>query len=411
MTFSRLPFIVAIAVLIVTCQSLVTVAVPLQGIVTDNLGNTHDNVANVTHIVVGDRLFDINEGTIAPVVDASLTNNSGIFIGRNNPAAIPGSANLVFTDLDVASGKANSVDGNFIFSTVLDNSNGALPDIVITDLGFASQTDGYTVTAIIGGTAAAPVFGGSSFNFAQNTQMVDTGQNLRVRRNASEDLTQDMIAGGIDLSDLGVTSLIGVRVETSGGDPSLVLGLTGTGAEVKPLAAIFEDNFDLDPDANGWTESLSNTGNPGDIFPDGNGQVVLGSDGLNVDGNDFDTRSITRTIDATGFFDLRLEIEASEDDTLEGDDIFSILVDDGNGFVAIVTENDDFTSLNETTFLGSLENSVFDLRIQGTSNVEDFFLDRVAITGRELVVIPEPATALLGLIGLAGLARRRRHAA
>jgi hypothetical protein len=177
---------------------------------------------------------------------------------------------------------------------------------------------------------------------------------------------------------------------------------------------LFEDLFNDDPTSNGWTELTVGGTNAGDIFDD-NGQAVLASDGAGVDDNDFDSRSITRTIDATGFELLNVALLAKPDSGMEGDDILSIRVDagDGAGFVEVFAVNDDFGT---TTFGGmlpeALSDSVFDLRIQGVSNVEHFFLDNLVVTGRAIQPIPEPSTlalATLGLFGLIGFGRRRKR--
>jgi hypothetical protein len=179
---------------------------------------------------------------------------------------------------------------------------------------------------------------------------------------------------------------------------------------------LFEDDFDLDPSSNGWTESTNGGTNPGDIFQSG-GEVVLASDGAGVDSNDDDTRSITRTIDATGFEHLYVALTARENNTQETEDILSIQVDagDGMGLVEVFSVNDDFGTTRFGGMLPSdLADSLFELRIEGVSNVEDFFLDNLVVSGRALpatLPVPEPSTiAIWSLICVGAFCHQRRRA-
>ena len=191
-----------------------------------------------------------------------------------------------------------------------------------------------------------------------------------------------------------------------------------------PTDIVFQDDFDLDPGTAGalgrtgtgsssaWTESVTDTGSvDGDIISTGTGLAQFQTDGLNVDGNDFDTFSITRTIDATNFTNLFVDLSALDDadNVLEGDDTLDILIDTGTGFNSIFSLEGDF---NEDATQGSLitsplalssdaDMSMFDLRIEGVSNVEDFFFDQITVFGQAQAV-PEPsAVALWCLLGFA----------
>jgi hypothetical protein len=199
-----------------------------------------------------------------------------------------------------------------------------------------------------------------------------------------------------------------------------------------PTDIVFEDQFGLDPGAAGaagrtgstaaWTESVTDTGSvDGDIISAGGGLAQFASD---VSETDFDLFSITRTIDATNFTNLFVDLSARDDadNNLESSDILDILINTGSGFTSIYSIDDDF---NDAATQGSLvtspialpmdaDLSTFDLRIEATSNVEDYFLDRVSIFGQaefDPPIVPEPSTvfvATLGLLGMGWLGWRRR---
>ncbi|MFC1806218.1 PEP-CTERM sorting domain-containing protein [Planctomycetota bacterium] len=204
----------------------------------------------------------------------------------------------------------------------------------------------------------------------------------------------------------------------------------GGGPPPAPRETLFEDNFDLDPAAAGatgrtgstvpWTEEVfdESTGNPetNDVVASGAGEAILLSDGLNA--GDYDVRRITRTVDAIGFSDLVFDFAAADDpdNSLENEDLLAVLIapEGSNSFTTVFSQNGDFGGgkasivLSQFPLPGSVDDSVFQLRIQGRSNVEDYFIDRIAILGRPDDVIPEPATLALLSAGLVALTSRRR---
>ena len=107
---------------------------------------------------------------------------------------------------------------------------------------------------------------------------------------------------------------------------------------------IFNDPFDVDPAANGWTEkivqvpvgSLPVTAT-GDISPNGEGHVVLEKTGeagaLEL--------SITRTIDTTDFENIKLGLTAKQSPVnYESEDFIRIEYNSGSGFVTLLEDHE-----------------------------------------------------------------------
>jgi len=210
----------------------VALATPITGITTDNPASNAsraDSPANLTSLSVGAVTWQA--GQLVAISDVSSSTSGGLYTATTLIPPEPSTRTIaeLFTDLDITSGKANSVNMNMIFDTPLDNSNGAVPDFAIFEIATTVQSDSWSVEAIVGGNAASPIFGGSIYTFNQSSGVGfgDTGHQVRVARNSTEFLDQDIYGVAIDFGLLGITSetVIGVRVQTSGGDPNLVVGL------------------------------------------------------------------------------------------------------------------------------------------------------------------------------------------
>ena len=141
------------------------------------------------------------------------------------------------------------------------------------------------------------------------------------------------------------------------------------------------------------------------------------------------TKSITftRTIDATGFQDLTLDLSAfqtattyEQEDNLRiliqgpGDSDFGLLYrnpgpfdddnDDSDGSVAGVRDS---TAIDTISLAPSNNDSMFEIRVGVTvnANSEQYHLDRLVVSGNP---IPEPGSLALGASGLLLLGGRRR---
>jgi len=107
---------------------------------------------------------------------------------------------------------------------------------------------------------------------------------------------------------------------------------------------IFNEPFDVDPAANGWTEKIVQVpvyGFPhtatGDIAPNGDGQVVMKKTG-EVGALEL---SITRTIDTTGFENIKLALTAKQSPgNYEEEDFIRIEYDGGSGFVTLLEDHE-----------------------------------------------------------------------
>ncbi|QNN24168.1 hypothetical protein HED60_18465 [Planctomycetales bacterium ZRK34] len=150
-------------------------------------------------------------------------------------------------------------------------------------------------------------------------------------------------------------------------------------------ATLFEDPFDLDPDANGWTETInqgSDTINLADIHETGAGEVIFETDYDGTDGADNEFYAITRTLDATGFSSLAVKLSIREATTVEGSDNVKVQIDTGSGFTDVVGVSGEFgTTTLGPTFLGAAtnNNSSFQIRVISNNNAEDIYLDHFIV--------------------------------
>lgn len=347
-------------------------------------------------------------------------------INEENAGGVTAGAALTF-DAPIV----NSVGVDIVFFEINPGTSGDTFRVTINGVTNTIGDDGMVLTA-----AQQP----DSDLYASTAGEVNTLAQLEsdTFTKASDISGQALFAYSIDLSDFGVAvgDAVGsmeIASATSGstGDPTFFAGLPEVPGTLV-TSTLFEDEFDLDPGATGstgrigssdaWTEVSTDEGagdgntDAGSIDNNGDGTAVFKSDEINA--NDFETQSITRTIDATGEFGLLLELKVLDDaDNIhESSDFFDVEINTGGGFVSlsgfpIVGDFNGAASQGMQTLgfaLTGADNSVFDLRITARSNVEDYFLDYVRVSSQTLV--PEPATASLLVLGAAGLLRRRRTA-
>jgi len=154
---------------------------------------------------------------------------------------------------------------------------------------------------------------------------------------------------------------------------------------------IFDDAFDKDPQANGWTEKMVQVQGiskypstaVGVISPTGEGEVVLaktgGASGLEL--------SITRTIDTTGFKNIELDLIAKQSSgKYENEDFFRIEYNSGTG-IKTLYEGHGNSILDSTNNLSlsadADENSSLMVRLTVLIDEIDerIFLDNLMIKG------------------------------
>jgi hypothetical protein len=209
---------------------------------------------------------------------------------------------------------------------------------------------------------------------------------------------------------------------------------------------LFSDHFSISPSTTG---SDGRSGEAGDATSawqttgDINAAVRSSDGGTHgvAEGRD---ATITRTIDATGFHDLKLEVVAFQNgstsfETLEDleqlspnwGDFLRVRIDTGDGWVTVLLDDGawdgDHTlaaaaqwaaetgnaTLTSTGLLSlpaaadDLEQLLIEVTVWGSQAEELWYLDRLTLSGS---VIPEPAAgAALLLVGPVLLGRRRRH--
>ncbi|MBI1368814.1 MAG: hypothetical protein GC162_09205 [Planctomycetes bacterium] len=194
--------------------------------------------------------------------------------------------------------------------------------------------------------------------------------------------------------------------------------LAGVSAQAA-VTTVFFDDFDTDPGtagaggrggvdpnfADAWTELVDHGSDAdaiADILPTGAGEAQFKSDGPSHTDND--QFFITRTIDATGYSNLRVSLALRESDTLEVQDTVKVQIDTGSGFFDVASVAGDFNNitLGPAPLGTTANNTTFQLRVAGATNVEDIFLDRIEVTsidvGSEIysdtfTISPNPAAA------------------
>ena len=185
---------------------------------------------------------------------------------------------------------------------------------------------------------------------------------------------------------------------------------------------LFEDNFDVDPASNGWTESIiAAQGVSADIIS------IPGAAKFDITSftNDKTTFSISREIPTSGFENVKLELIARQSlgVAFEPLDFLAIDIDSGSGFETILKDVEVWNGENDLVGEPGGGNQVFTstglLDIQASTNVppsiivkitaefeshlEDYELDKITITGDPIEeiqivggeIIPIESTLLL----------------
>ncbi len=193
-------------------------------------GSRLDAPANLTSLTTGGVTFSSPQFiSISTVINDSAT-PPDTYRGRAVTPYTDPTVSDAFTDLDVTTGLANAVRLDLYFSTPIQNLNGSAADFALLEIATGAQNDGWSIQAIVGGTTTNPVLGGSAFSFTQSNagNFGTTGTDVRVTRDGAESLDQTLYGAAYDFSALGIndaTPVLGLRVISSGGDPSLVVGL------------------------------------------------------------------------------------------------------------------------------------------------------------------------------------------
>jgi len=255
---------------------------------------------------------------------------------------------------------------------------------------------------------------------------------LNVGQNAGHELQFEDRSGliEVDLTGLATTSMQ-VRIYSNRIDS---LAYLGSADNVMLLGELSDD---APPPPTGLIKLLNFT------FDDGASPLsipgVMGTDltaGPNLDTFDVDssTADKVRISDNNGGFDLGtyLEFGVSTDNPVDMLDLAELMIDtaqDGSGRAAdfeLRSSLDAFGSVIDTSFgngpqtfdlsalplINDLTFRLFSKKSGGLSyrlDLDDFMLVGEFVPGSEGPVVPEPMTALMGVLGLGGLALRRRR--
>ena len=205
------------------------VAEPIDSIQTDVFDGATalDDVSNVIRVTAGGVQYrnfltptevDITGGGASPGA-------ANLYEGTASSAPVPMTLSDVLLNRDITRGYTDptfNTPVNVMFGQTINGTAGQ-QELFLFDI---TTGDNWTVTAITGGTATAPVLGGST-SIVANDVGIDTNT---VRANGTPINVQSVYGFGVDINnDLGESSLIGVRVTSNGADPSVVLASTGPG--------------------------------------------------------------------------------------------------------------------------------------------------------------------------------------
>jgi hypothetical protein len=202
---------------------------PVTAITTDFIGGTISNTANLTSVTshggftVSDLIApsEIFYSGVAPLTYRGAA-GSGI---PTIPASLLG--------LDISTGVSSSDSSPQLLNIIFPPAG--VSRIFVFNVSSGTDVEsGMTIQAIVGGNAGSPVLGASAF--ALPSIWGDSGRDLNATFPAiSLGFTQNIVGYSIDVSDLGVGSLLGVQISApTGSDPAAVVG----SAIPEPAAAV-----------------------------------------------------------------------------------------------------------------------------------------------------------------------------
>jgi len=190
------------------------------------LGPTYSNTATLTGIRAG---LSNYSGFVAPSSTALVGATPVYSWGTSGTS--PTTLNQALANGDVMTGILNPGGQlNLVFSSPISDTNGNLLDVFLFEPN-STTAENWTLQAITGGDASAPVLGGNVLSFNSNA-MGSTGITGSYARVSGGNFTQGILGAGWDLgADFGLSSLIGVQIQTAAGDPvAVVAGGTATPA-------------------------------------------------------------------------------------------------------------------------------------------------------------------------------------
>ena len=209
-------------------------------VVSNDPSSPYNQTADLTGITAGGDTFT---GVFAPsavtstIIPAGNTGH-GIYYGSAQSPAPPSTLVDVLLDADVTDGVLNPAGSSgvidLIFPYPVANVGGTKPEVFVFNIDptppQAPSGETWNVMALVGTASSyAPAPGGWKTFTAYPGDMGDTGIDINFKIHSSgATATQANVGIGLDLSaDLGVASgnIIGLRVNTSGGDPSAVVAL------------------------------------------------------------------------------------------------------------------------------------------------------------------------------------------
>jgi len=225
------------------CETTLGVGIAVDSVTvhsyTGQTGPTYSQSADLTSITVGSDTF---KGFFAPAAVTSTSIPAGdtghnIYYGSAQ-SPVPSTTLVdVLLDADVTDGVLNPAGSSgvidLIFPYPVANAGGTKPEVFVFNIDPTPpdnpSNETWNVQALVGTpTSYAPAPGGWKTFTAFPGDMGDTGIDISFKRIGTGAATQANVGVALDVSaDLGVASgnIIGLRVNTGGGDPSAVVAL------------------------------------------------------------------------------------------------------------------------------------------------------------------------------------------
>ncbi|HUT35974.1 MAG TPA: PEP-CTERM sorting domain-containing protein [Planctomycetota bacterium] len=209
------------------------VAVPVTAFTVSSAdpSSPYRTVATITSIVAGGYTYS---GFVTPsqINTSNSPSPEVVYWGQDDTllAAERTVANVLLSSADITRGTLNPGGAggvgviDLMFPSTIANGTGA--DVFLFDIG-DDTTDTWSVRAITGGTVTSPILGSTTKTLNGSSQLGVTATQITFQSNASSphsNLTMHIVGAALDvLSDLGVSSLVGVRISSTNADPSVVV--------------------------------------------------------------------------------------------------------------------------------------------------------------------------------------------
>lgn len=214
-------------------ESITTIQVPGDVAISGSTGRIIDSVIEVTSLTTDSGTYSGFIGPTEGFKDGGVVSfaTRGFNDNGNTPDFTPTENLLLGNNLARTLVNGSGLFYNLMFGqTITDDNVGADTNFEVFYFELLPGNEAYSLQAIIGGTAAVPVLGGSAVTvsstvYAPISDIVSSSSDAALDRSDSSSVLDANYGGqAFDLSEFGVTSLVGIRfVSTNSADPAAIL--------------------------------------------------------------------------------------------------------------------------------------------------------------------------------------------